>query len=342
MSNLGMTIAVWVVVVGALLCYMARRGRHRASTRKIVVFAPETQPEEADRIVRSMGGRLVKQLPLINGAVCELARDADAMALSAHERVARVDEDLRVQAYPCCHWLRSRSAPPTPQLPEQVPWGIARIGAPALWQQSPSTTGAGVKVAVLDTGIDLNHPDLSPNLAAGVNILNPRRPASDDNGHGTHVAGTIAAALNGLGVVGAAPQARLYPVKVLDRNGSGRLSDIVKGLEWCVQQGIQVANLSLGSPEGNATFAEAVARAAAAGVVVVAAAGNTGPGPDTLGYPARYPETIAVGATTRGDAVAGFSSRGEELDLVAPGDLILSTWLNGTYQELSGTSMAAP
>lgn len=341
MSSLWMAIVLGLVIGGTLLCHWARRHRRRASTRRIVVFAPETRPEEAAHIVRSLGGRLVQPLPLINGAVCELARDADATALSAHERVARVDEDLRVQAYPFCRWFQ-RPRKMAPQPAEQVPWGVERVGAPALWRQAPPTTGAGVKVAVLDTGIDLSHPDLSPNLAAGVNVLNPRRPASDDNGHGTHVAGIIAAALNGLGVMGTAPRARLYPVKVLDRHGAGLLSDIIKGLEWCVQQGIQVANLSLGSPEGNATFAEAVARAAAAGVVVVAAAGNAGPGPDTLGYPARYPQTIAVGATTRDDAVAGFSSRGAELDLVAPGDRITSTWLNGSYQELSGTSMAAP
>lgn len=341
--SLGMILLL--AAAGVLLTAGWRyRRRRRPCARRIVVFAPGTADREADRIVRSMHGRIVKRLPLINGAVCELA-EPDAVTLSAHERVTRVDDDLQVHAY--CRFLDRlfwKPQPPVaqPQPPEAIPWGVERIGAPAAWNEAGAGQGAGVDVAVLDTGVDLGHPDLSPNLAAGVNVLSPRRPPADDNGHGTHVSGIIAAAQNSLGVVGVAPRVRIHPVKVLDRNGGGTLSDIVEGLDWCVRNGIRVANLSLGSPEGNATFAQAVARAIDEGVVVVAAAGNNGPFPDTIGYPARYPEVVAVGATTQKDQVAEFSSRGEGLDVVAPGDAILSTWPQGSYREVSGTSMACP
>lgn len=267
--------------------------------------------------------------------------DAKAIVtLSSHQQVARVDDDLEVRAYGC-RWFRKESPPPA-QPEESVPWGVARVNAPSAWNSEPPDLGAGVDVAVLDTGVDLTHPDLSPNLAAGVNLVDPRRSPADDNGHGTHVAGSLAAALNGLGVVGVAPQVRLHPVKVLDNEGSGTLSGIIKGLDWCVKNGIRVINLSLGSPEGNSTFREAVARTADAGITLVAAAGNAGPDQDTVGYPARYPQVIAVGATTALDSVAEYSSRGPEVTVVAPGDSIRSTWPGGQYRELSGTSMAAP
>lgn len=336
-------IMLTLAAVGAGLWLIYRRLRPcRPCERRIVVFSPDLADWEAERIVRRMGARLVKQLPLVHGAVCEFRNPKVATALSAHSQVHRVDDDLTVSAYPCTRPLTLRPKAVPPQPPETLPWGVARIFAPAVWQGSPPDEGGGVDVAVLDTGADLTHPDLSPNLAAGVNILDPRRPPRDDNGHGTHVSGIVAAALNQLGVVGVAPKARIRPVKVLDRDGGGSLSDIVAGLDWCVRNGIRVANLSLGSPQGNATFADAVARASSAGVVLVAAAGNEGPYPETVGYPARYPQVIAVAATTQQDVVAEYSSRGPEVDLAAPGDQITSTWPGGEYRESSGTSMAAP
>lgn len=338
--TLGAAIALWVTSVGSLLTFF-RRGRRKPYARKIVIFTPGTADAEADRIVHSMGGRVVKRLPSINGALYELNSLAAVMTLSADHRVTRVDDDLPVHAY-ACRWLQPSAPPAPPQPAEQIPWGVTRLEAPAVWDKTPPNVGAGVKVAVLDTGADLKHPDLSPNLAAGVNILDPRRPPADDHGHGTHVTGILAAARNRLGVVGVAPGAKVCPVKVLDREGGGSLSDIVQGLEWCAQHGIRVVNLSLGSPEGNASFAEAVANAAAAGIVIVAAAGNSGPGQDTIGYPARYPQVVAVAATTFQDSVADYSSRGTQLAVAAPGDRVTSTWLNGGYEALSGTSMAAP
>ncbi|MDI3316355.1 MAG: S8 family peptidase [Bacillota bacterium] len=193
-------------------------------------------------------------------------------------------------------------------------------------------------VAVLDTGVDLDHPALAGRIGQGVDLLRPGRPPEDDNGHGTHVAGVIAA--RGA-VLGVAPQVWIHPVKALDPSGNGRLSDLVRGLEWCIQHRIQVVNLSLGSLTENRTMREAI-RAASRSMVLVCAAGNSGPGEGTVLFPARYPEVLAVGAIDRQNRVARFSSRGPELDLVAPGVDILSLWPSGGLRRLSGTSMAAP
>ena len=165
----------------------------------------------------------------------------------------------------------------------------------------------------------------------------------DDQYHGTHCAGTIAASLNGFGVVGVAPEARLYGLKVLSSSGSGSYSDIVSALDWCVQNQIQVASLSLGSStDPGSQVKAAFDNAYAAGVVVVASAGNSGSGADTVGYPAKYDSVIAVGSTTRSDTRSSFSSTGPAVEIAAPGSSILSTYPGNQYEYLSGTSMACP
>jgi subtilisin len=221
-----------------------------------------------------------------------------------------------------------------------VPWGVARVDAPAAWSKGQ---GAGVKVAVIDTGIDCTHPDLQCDFSAGTNILSPGADPMDDNEHGTHVSGTIAGRGNGSkGVLGVAPQATLIPVKVLDAEGSGSLSDIVKGITWATKAGVDVINMSLGGPTGSTALQRAVAKALSSGVVVVCAAGNSGPNPNTVGFPGGYPGVIAVAASDQNDAVASFSSRGDAVAFIAPGVNITSTVPGGGYKQLSGTSMASP
>jgi subtilisin family serine protease len=192
---------------------------------------------------------------------------------------------------------------------------------------------------VLDTGIDLSHPDLATNIKGGYNALNPLKQPGDGNGHGTHVAGIIGALDNEIGVIGAAPAADLYAVKVLGNGGSGKLSDVIEGLEWAVAHGMQVVNMSFGATTGNESFHNAIVAAYNAGIVLIAAAGNEG-GP--VSYPAAYPEVIAVAAIDSNDAVPSWSNSGPEIDLAAPGVNILSTYKGSTYSTLSGTSMAAP
>jgi subtilisin family serine protease len=218
-----------------------------------------------------------------------------------------------------------------------IPWGVERVHAPAAWD---STKGKGVRVAVVDTGIFSDHPDLQGKVDGGYDTFSKselKDNYQDKNGHGTHVAGTIAA--NGARLKGVAPLARLYAVRVLDADGNGTVSGIIDGLVWCANNGIQVANMSLGSDKPSATLQRALRLATAKGVVVVAAAGNSG---GAVGYPAAYPETIAVSASDSNDQIASFSSRGAEVKFVAPGVNIVSSAMGGGYANMSGTSMATP
>ncbi|MBI2387046.1 MAG: S8 family peptidase [Elusimicrobia bacterium] len=218
-------------------------------------------------------------------------------------------------------------------------WGINRVHAPAAW---PLTEGKGVKVAVIDTGIDAGHPELSGSVDGGYSaITKTENPADyqDDNGHGSHVAGTIAAKKDGKGVVGVAPKARLYAVKVLDADGSGNLSDVIDGIVWAAKNKMDVANMSLGAPVDSEAMKRAVRFARGSGVVIVAAAGNSG---GSVGFPGAYEDTIAVAASDSNDKLAGFSSRGPEVDFIAPGVDVLSAKMGGGFASYSGTSMAAP
>ncbi|MBI4022953.1 S8 family peptidase [Candidatus Berkelbacteria bacterium] len=219
---------------------------------------------------------------------------------------------------------------------QAIPWNITAVQAPPAW---PTTEALGVRVAVIDTGIDLDHPDLQGSIAGGTNIVDPRRSADDDAGHGSHVAGIIAAGHNAIGVVGVAPRASLYAVKVLDRRGRGYLSDVIAGLEWAIAQDIDVINLSLGTSVDIPLLHEAVQDARAAGILVVAAAGNDG---GAVSYPAAYDEVMAVGMTDDRNEVSRYSARGAALDLVAPGVKVESTYQRGRYKRMTGTSMAAP
>jgi subtilisin len=223
-------------------------------------------------------------------------------------------------------------------------WGVKRIGAGVV--HANGYKGTGVKVAVLDTGIDYTHPDLDANVAGGWDFVNNDNDPRDDHGHGTHIAGTIAAEDNDIGVVGVAPEVELYAVKVLNSSGSGSWSKIISGLQWCVQNGIQVTNNSYGSTSNpGSTVRNAFDNASAAGVVIVASAGNSGTKSgteDNVNYPARFDSVIAVGATNSNNSRASWSSTGPTVELAAPGVSIRSTLPGGGYGGKSGTSMACP
>lgn len=299
--------------------------------RKIVVFQ-ETFVNQAAQIalLRNFGAVIIKPLPLINGLAVYLPPQAER-ALGGRPEILRIDDDLIINALP--------RPQPSPQPVEELTWGVDRINAELAWA---STTGLAVKVAILDTGIDLDHPDLQNNIKGNVNTINPRKNGNDDNGHGTHVAGIVAAINNEIGVIGVGPEIYLYAVKVLDRNGLGWLSDLIEGLEWCINNRMQVMNMSLGSSSDNQSFHDAIIKTYQAGITQVAAAGNNGESGGAITYPAKYSETIAVSAIDKYNQLATFSSFGSEIDLAAPGVDIKSTYNNGYYTTLSGTSMAAP
>lgn len=226
---------------------------------------------------------------------------------------------------------------PSP-LAETVPSGISQVQAPQSWDAS---RGAGISVAILDTGIDYNHPDLRPNVKGAVSFV-PGETPLDVNGHGTHCAGTVAAAINGAGVVGVAPAAHLYGVKVLSNAGSGNWSWLIAGIDWCIQRNIRVLSMSLGGGSAPNALETICNTAFSKGLLLVAAAGNSGPNMNTVGVPGRYRSVIAVSAIDSGNNIANFSSRGPEVELCAPGVNVLSCKPGGGYQNMNGTSMACP
>lgn len=217
-----------------------------------------------------------------------------------------------------------------------IPWGIKQIKAPQAWSTS---TGHRIKIAVIDTGVDFSHPDLKHSLTRGINLVHRNILPYDDNGHGTHISGTIAAANGQQGMIGVAPRSVVYPVKAFDHNGSAFVSDIILAIDWCVRTNINIINMSFGMQTRNRALLDIVSKANQAGVIIVASSGNDGKR-RTADYPARYPQTISVGATDRNRRVPAFSNRGQFVDIYAPGDKIVSAWLQGRYHEMSGTSMA--
>jgi subtilisin len=235
------------------------------------------------------------------------------------------------------------------------PWHIRRTGFPLAWRKlgraavSRGGPERPVRVAILDTGVDLNHRSLAPLIGGGANVVSPGAPPQDDNGHGTHVAGILAAATGCDPTLRGAPPAwarsgsiRIFPVKIFDHTGFGRISDIVRAIEWCLAQGVDLINCSFGTDsESTADLEAAIEAAHRQGVLVVAAAGNDGRKGE-VDYPGRFSSVVAVAASTRGDRLAPFSSSGPQIDLLAPGAGVISTSPGGGYRRMSGTSMAAP
>ncbi len=233
---------------------------------------------------------------------------------------------------------------------QTLPWGVDRVDAETV--HADGETGgddsdgeSGADIAIIDTGIDDDHPDLQANVGSGTAYVdcsgsNCNEPWSDDNDHGTHCAGIADAADNSEGVVGVSTAATLHAVKVLDEDGSGSYSDVAAGIKYTADQGWDVGSLSLGGSKSS-TVEDAVEYADAEGVLLVGAAGNDGPCTDCVSYPAAEPEVIAVSSTDSDDTLSSFSSTGSEVELAAPGGRVYSTVVGG-YDTYSGTSMACP
>jgi thermitase len=225
--------------------------------------------------------------------------------------------------------------PDDPLYPRQ--WHLPSVSAPQAWDLTTGSTQ--VIIAVIDTGVDYNHPDLAGKTVAGYNFVSRNADPMDDNGHGTHVAGIAAASgNNALGVAGVDWSARIMPLKVLNAQGSGYESDVASAIRYAADHGARVINMSLGGPNDSYTVREAVNYAFNKGVTLVAAAGNNA---SSVSYPAACENVIAVGALDSQNGLLPYSNRGPALDLTAPGASILST-VPGGYQEMSGTSMASP
>lgn len=219
-------------------------------------------------------------------------------------------------------------------------WGVDHIDADIV---HPNPSGSGVNVVVIDTGINYSH-DAIGNYVGGWDFVNNDDDPMDDHGHGTHVSGTISGNITNSEIIGVAYNVNLYGVKVLSASGSGSYSNVINGIKWAADNGMDIANLSLGG--GSSTsLCNAVTEATNSGVLVIASAGNSGnpkgKGTNT-GYPATCSDAIAVAATTQTDSRASFSSTGSAVEISAPGSGVYSSVLGGNYATWSGTSMAAP
>ncbi|GAA0510618.1 hypothetical protein Ade02nite_46030 [Paractinoplanes deccanensis] len=223
-------------------------------------------------------------------------------------------------------------------------WDLPKINTSAAHAKS---TGAGVVVAVIDSGVDAAHPDLAGQVLPGIDyVTGTTGTSTDPHGHGTHVAGTIAALTgNGIGVASVAPGVKILPIRTLDANGSGFMSHTASGIVWAADHGAQVINMSLGATTQVSAVTTAISYARSKGVTVVAAAGNSRASGSPASYPAADPGVIGVAATDSADRVASFSNQGGYVDVAAPGVTIASTHptaLGSGYTYMSGTSMAAP
>ncbi|MDP1562980.1 MAG: S8 family peptidase [Pirellulaceae bacterium] len=339
----------------------------------LVGFANAPGPNE-HAIIRGQGG-VVKTtyslVPAIAARIPQVAVDA----LKANPNVTVVEPDGIAFAI-------GHSGPVVDEglVELQNGWGVDRIGAGWVHRGyeiiggSPvdlpllPNTGTNIGVAVLDTGLDYTHPEFAHNYRGGYDYINNDSDPFDDHFHGTHVAGTIAADWNNVGVVGVAPDVDLYVLKVLGANGGGSWSGMISALDWCVKHNadvraglkpghslIRVTNHSYGGTSLSTLYEAALRNSYARGMVHIAASGNSGRADgigDNIVYPARFPSVVAVAATNSSDIRAGFSSTGPALELSAPGVLIRSAWplwrtdselgfIPG-YRQLSGTSMAAP
>src|SRR3989344_3876803 len=334
---------VYFLAVSAILG-IASIGAAGNDNRVDVFVSFDGTPGSADAaLIRAFGGR-VTYVYSITPAIAANIPEAAINGLLRNPRVTAVELDSEVYAA-------------DPELDNS--WGVKRIGAGTV--HDGDNKGLGIKIGIIDSGINYNHPDLDGVYVGGYDFVQNDSDPMDVYGHGTHVAGTACAEDNGFGVVGVAPNCALYSIRVLNDDGVGSWSATIAAMDWAVQNGMQVVNLSLGSSRNPGTAVKtAFDNAEKAGLVIAAAAGNSG---NTVGkgnniiYPAKYAYVIAVGATDLADKRASFSSTGSELEIMAPGVSVLSTWNDDTsyldpqpicvggvcyYKYGSGTSMASP
>ena len=292
--------------------------------RRDVIIGFHQMPIPSEKaLIQSGSGVVVKHeyrlIPAVSASLSEQAIDI----MRKNPRVAYIEDDV-ILTIATGEYENS--------------WGVSHIGCEMA--HNNGIDGTGVKVAVIDTGIDYTHEDLDANYKGGYDfVFNDPDPFDNYNSHGTHVAGIIAAERNGIGVVGVAPNASLYAVRVLDSAGFGNAGWVIAGIEWAVENDMDVVVMSFSTREDSQSLRDACRSASDAGVLLVAAAGNT---PGNVTYPARYDSVIAVTATDLNDSQASFSPIGPEVELAAPGVNIMSTTRGDGYGDLSGTSQAAP
>jgi len=335
-------LVVLTIAIAALLVTAGGRNDRVAAQqppgqqRVDVIIGFDRTPGPAERaLIQGVGGQVRFSYHLIPAIAASLPQAALA-GLANNPRISVIEPDLTVQKVDA-------------ELDNS--WGVKKIGGGGTLVGGKTYTGSGQTVFILDSGVDYTHPDLATNYsgpASGLNYdfaNNDGDPYDDDN-HGTHVAGTIAAVDNNSGVVGVAPQAQIASLKVLDSTGSGAWSWIIAALEFAVDHGAKVTNNSYGSSSYPGTLVEqAYAEAEAAGVITIASAGNSGNcagKSDSVGYPGKFSSVIAIAATDVNNARPCFSSTGPAVAFAAPGVAVVSTIPGNQYASYNGTSMASP
>lgn len=312
--------------------------------RSIVAIEWDADILDALTALEDAGIKIIAQLDIIQGFVARLTADQRSLIRSILP-VRYIQPDYEVYILD----------PPPPRgllvLPdtilasaEEISWPLEMCRFPEAWQKA---TGKGIAIGVIDTGIYTSHPDLQGAVIGGVNVIDGGS-YEDDNNHGTYIAGAIAGRLNGLGIVGGAPDASLYAVKVLRASGSGSTSDVIKGYQWCLGEHkinpyFKSVNLSLGSRYPSRAMLDAMDVAAKQGMGTFAAAGNDSR--RGLIYPAAYPVAVCVGAVDAKGDKAAFSNWGPALQangVMAPGVRVMAANKNGDWNLVSGTSIATP
>ncbi len=307
--------------------------------RFILAFDRDAELSAILEELEAEGIQILDRLDIISGISCELNYEQMEL-VSALPSIRYIEPDFKL--------FMLDTEPPAPLFAidyymapagESIDWGVKRISAPEAWE---TATGKGVRVGVIDTGIATAHPDLQGAVVGGFNAVDGGS-YEDDNNHGTYVASVLAGRRNGLGLVGVAPDALLYAIKVLGSDGQGYISDVIEGCQWALEAELPVVNMSLGSRHESIAMQEAMSAIASQGMITIAAAGNEGE--RGIFSPARYDVTICVGGSRIDGKRAPWSNYGQALKekgVLAPGDWILAAERKGGWRRVSGTSIATP
>lgn len=306
---------------------------HYQENEVIVKFSVEPTEQDLEKIAKEIQGKSLKKLNSI------VIFQSDT--LSTLELMDYFKKQSNIE-YAEPHYLYMQNQIDLPNdllYQEQYQWNLPVIRTEEGWDITKGNDN--IVIAVVDTGVDLNHPDLKRRLTKGYNVLEDNNFPDDNNGHGTHVAGIIASETNNReGVAGLTWYNKIMPIKAIGAEGYGTSFDIAKGIIWAVDHGADVINMSLGNYQSSSLLKEAVDYAYNQNVVLIAAAGNENTSRPS--YPASYPQVLSVAAIDYTGNRASFSNFGDYIDVSAPGDLIASTYFNQQYAALSGTSMASP
>jgi subtilisin family serine protease len=307
--------------------------QERVTNQVMVRFAAGVSITEQTAYAQRLGGQIVRQFPALNAVVIKLP-DVDGV----NAQSALPESPLVVQSEPDYYVSALQLAPPNDPLYAQQ-WALPIMGVPNAWSQLPANPSS-IAVAVIDSGVCGSHPDLAGRLLPGYDFVENDSIPQDEFDHGCAIAGIIAAqANNALGIAGIAPHTLILPLRVLDSHGVGTYSNVAAAIIYAADHGARIINLSLGGANPSSILEDAINYAVGRGVLVIAAAGNTGAG---VLYPAKYDRVIAVASIDPSLQLSSFSSRGPEVDLLAPGQNILTLKKDGGYGAVTGTSFAAP